>query len=386
MELNVGYIFWAMIVPLFPLLYIWFRVVLPHKNMKPIYRQLCYLTLIFFEIKPLFFLLIEGERSTSHLSPFFIEFSGIVFFALVIFAFLLLVRDILILLLKNFSAKPLDFSLGQKFLIASFITAFALSCYGTHNAHLLPIVTEYTVESKHLPSSFDGLKIAYIADIHAWHGRGRSFVQSVVDITNEQKCQLVLLGGDYLDASVEDMGDTLLPLKDLHSKYGTFAVPGNHEYYFNYTAWKKFFEEKLNIPVLINQHKFIEGQNGQIIFITGIPDKFAKKIDEEVPDIKRAMPVFGYHVFNILLSHRPDNARENNRLGIDLQLSGHTHGGFLPVLSKIVGLFNNGFEVGQYKLSNMTLIVSRGTGYAQGLPTRILNPAEIVVVTLRCKK
>ncbi len=386
MKLTIGYIFWAMIIPLFPLLYIWFRVVLPQKNIKPIYRLLCYLTLIFFEIKPLIFLLIEGNRSTSRLSPFFIELSGIIFFALVIFVFCVLVRDILILLLKNFSAKPLDFSLGQKFLIASFITAFTLSCYGTYNAHLLPIVTEYTVESKHLPSSFDGLRIAYIADIHAWHGRGSSFVQSVVDITNEQKCQLVLLGGDYLDGSVEDMEDALLPLKSLHSKYGTFAVPGNHEYYFDYVAWKKFFEEKLNIPVLINQHKFIEGYNGQIIFITGISDSFAKKIGEEVPDVRRAMPVFGYHVFNILLSHRPDNARENNRLGIDLQLSGHTHGGFLPVLSKIVGLFNNGFVVGQYELSNMSLIVSRGTGYAQGLPTRIMNPAEIVVVTLRCKK
>ena len=305
---------------------------------------------------------------------------------LILFAVVLVFWGILILFnklwRKFFSRKPFNFSLGANFIIPIFLIVVIVFFYGNYNAHISPIVTEYTVESRHLPSSFDGLRIAFIADIHASRDRGRAFVQSVVDITNKQKCQLILLGGDYLDGSVEDLGDALLPLKNLHSKYGTFAVPGNHEYYFNYAAWKKFFEKKLNITVLINQHKFIEGQNGQIIFITGLSDRFAKKIGEEVPDMKRAMPVLDYHVFNILLSHRPGNAKENNKLGIDLQLSGHTHGENVCYASDL----NDGFVPKRYNLSNMTLIISQGAGYWQGVAERLLEPAEIVVVTLKCKK
>ncbi|MDO4219218.1 MAG: metallophosphoesterase [Synergistaceae bacterium] len=389
MGITVGILVGAIFEPLIALLVL-FRVVLPCKKMSPFFRWFSIIILIILALRPLIFALIGEDISYPKLSPFFIEFTGTLFCSIVVFTFFVLARDIVVLFSKLWgkfsSRKSLSFSLGANFIIPTLAIAVILSFYGNYNAHLMPIVTEYTVESKHLPSSFDGLRIAYIADIHAWHGRRRAFVQSVVDITNEQKCQLVLLGGDYLDGSVEDMGDALLPLKDLHSKYGTFAVPGNHEYYFGYAEWKKFFEEKLNIPVLINQHKFIEGYNGQIIFITGISDKFAKKIGEEVPDVRRAMPVFGYHVFNILLSHRPGNAKENNKLGIDLQLSGHTHGGNVCYASDLIAYFNNGFVSGRYDLSNMTLIVSRGAGYWQGFAERLLEPAEIVVVTLRCKK
>lgn len=386
MGLTVGILVGAIFEPLIALLVL-FRVVLPCKKLKPFFRWLFGAILILLALRPLIFVLIGEDISYPKLSPFFIEFTGTLFCSVVVFYFFVLLRDIIalfsILWGKIFSKKHLSFSLGANFIVTAFIISVVLSFYGNYNAHLAPIVTEYTVESEALPASFDGLRIAYIADIHAWHGRRRTFVQSVVDITNEQKCQLVLLGGDYLDGTVKDMGDALLPLKELHSKYGTFAVPGNHEYYFDYKGWKKFFEEDLNIPVLINQHKFIEGYNGEIIFITGIPDSFAKKIGEERPDVRRALPVFGYHVFNILLSHRPGNAKENNRLGIDLQLSGHTHGGNVCYASDLIAYFNNGFVSGRYDLSNMTLIVSRGAGYWQGFAERILEPAEIVVVTLK---
>ena len=389
MGITVGILVGAILEPLIAI-YVLCRLVLLREKKRLWLRIFIIMLLSLLALRPLIFVLIGDDISYPKLSPFFIEFTGTLFCSIVIFTFFVLIKDIVVLFSKLwgkcFSRKSFSFSIEDNFIIPAVIVALFLSFYGNYNAHLMPIVTEYTVESKYLPSSFDGLRIAYIADIHAWHGRRRAFVQSVVDITNEQKCQLVLLGGDYLDGSVKDMGDALLPLKELHSKYGTFAVPGNHEYYFGYAEWKKFFEEKLNIPVLINQHKFIEGYNGQIIFITGIPDKFAKKIGEDVPDVRRAMPVFGYHVFNILLSHRPGNAKENNKLGIDLQLSGHTHGGNVFYASDLIAYFNNGFVAGRYDLSNMTLIVSRGAGYWQGFAERLLEPAEIVVVTLRCKK
>lgn len=388
MKLTFGYIFGAMILPNLILLYLWYRVVFPRKNMKPICRLLCYLTLIFFAINPFLFLIVGGNKVYPKLPPLFIEYSRVASFVLLIFAFFIWLKDAFSLLsrilAKFFSCKSLGFSLSKKFMATAFAIAFALACYGNYCAHRLPIVTEYTVKSESLPSSFNGFKIALVTDIHAWRGQGKDFVQSVVDITNAQHCQLVLLGGDYLDETIADLGEALLPLKSLKSQVGIYAVPGNHEYYFDYSEWKKFFEEKLNIPVLINQHKMIVSSANQAIFLTGVSDKFATHIGDEMPDVKRALPVLGFPVFNILLSHRPDAAKENSKLDVNLQLSGHTHGGILPFLSKIICFFHaGGYVAGEYKLPHMTLIVSRG---ATGGSIRIMNPAEIVVVTLKCRK
>ena len=387
---SLSYIFRASILPTLLLLYVFYRVILPRKVLKPIYRFLFGGLLLFLIIRPLIFLCAGGSISSPHLSAFFIEYSGVVLFAVLILAVFILLRDIFLLftmlLAKIFHCKSLGFTLERKFIVPSLLVAFALSFYGNYNAHLLPVVRNYTVVSKDLPSSFDGFKIAFISDTHVWQGRGKDFMQSVVDITNKQNCQLVLLGGDYLDGAVEDFGEALLPLKNLRHTVGIFAVPGNHEYYFDYAGWKKFFEEKLNITVLINQHKKIVSSNGQAIFVTGVPDILAGKIGEKMPDVNHALPVLDKPSFIILLCHRPDEASKNNNFGIDLQLSGHTHGGLVPFLSKIVACFNDGFVVGQYNLSHMTLIVTRGAGYWQGFAERIASPAEISVITLKCKK
>lgn len=388
MILTFGRIFGAIILPDLILLYLWYRVIFPQKNMKPICRLLCHLPLIFFAVNPFLFLIVGGNFIHPNLPLPLIEYSGVAFFILVIFAFFIWLRDVFFILsklmTKIFSFRSLGFSLGKRFIFTAFALAFVLACYGNYSSHRLPIVTEYTVESEALPSSFNGYKIAFITDIHAWRARGRDFVQSLVDITNAQDCKLVLLGGDYLDETMEDFGEALLPLKDLKSQAGIYAVPGNHEYYFNFAEWKKFFEEKLNIPVLINQHKMIVSSAEQAIFLTGVSDKFAKHTEDEMPDVKRALPVFGFPVFNILLSHRPNDAKENCKLGVNLQLSGHTHGGIMPFFSKILSLFHDGgYIAGEYKLPHMKLIVSRGVTMGN---IRIMNPAEIVVVTLKQAK
>lgn len=87
------------------------------------------------------------------------------------------------------------------------------------------------------------------------------------------------------------------------------------------------------------------------------------------------------------MEHRPGNARQNFELAsVDLQLSGHTHGGIAPVLSLPIKAANDGFVKGLYLIRSGWLYVSSGTGQWAGFPVRLFAPSEIAVLTLRKRK
>ena len=85
----------------------------------------------------------------------------------------------------------------------------------------------------------------------------------------------------------------------------------------------------------------------------------------------------------ILGSHQPRLAREAAAHGVDLQVSGHTHGGMIAGVDRLVARFNEGFVSGLYTVGNMKLYVSNGAGIWNGFPIRIGVPSEIVLIRLR---
>ncbi|MBR4957541.1 MAG: metallophosphoesterase, partial [Lentisphaeria bacterium] len=241
-----------------------------------------------------------------------------------------------------------------------------------------PEVRPVRLAFRDLPVQADGLRIAVLSDIHAGPTVREERVRKFVELANASKADVILLVGDYLDGTVEEVGRDLEPLRDLRAPLGVFAVPGNHEYYYDYPRWRQFFAEQ-GIRMLENRRVEL-GNTG--VRVAGITDPAGRKFKEPAPNLKRALAGTGEH-FTILMSHRPKYARLAAKLGARLQLSGHTHGGSIIGLAPFVKNFNAGFVSGKYTVDDMTLLVCNGTGIWNGMPLRLGAPSEILLLELR---
>ena len=257
-----------------------------------------------------------------------------------------------------------------------------LAIIGFYSATKMPEITHYTVKIANLPDKAENLKIVFMSDIHADNITRAEKVRKLVNMANDLKPDLILLGGDYIDGRLENVGKELAPVKDFKAKYGVYGAVGNHEYYSGFEQWIPYLNS-LNIKLLLNEHQVIEPG----ICIAGVTDSAAKRFPGlEMPLLEKALKDAPSGLPVILLNHRPSaDAETAAAKGVALQLSGHTHGGMLWGLNLLVKLFNNGFVSGWYKVGDMQLYVSNGTGIWNGFPVRIGCSAEITVLTLKNK-
>ena len=258
-----------------------------------------------------------------------------------------------------------------------------LAAVGIYSAMKMPVVKHYDVVIANLPEKAEGLRAVFLSDIHADNITRAKKVGKLVKKVNDLNPDLILLGGDYVDGRLENVGKELLPIKDFKAKYGVYGAVGNHEYYSGFDNWVPYLKE-LNINLLLNEHKIIEPG----ICIVGLTNHAAKRFPHlERPSLDKALKGVPEKTPVILLNHRPSaDAREAAEKGVALQLSGHTHGGMLLGLNLFVKMFNAGFVSGWYKINDMQLYVSNGTGIWNGFPVRIGCLSEITVLTLRSKK
>lgn len=258
--------------------------------------------------------------------------------------------------------------------------ALLLAAIGSYCAIKMPTITHHDVQIAGLPEKAVDLRLLFMTDLHADNITRADKIQRLVDAANAEKPDLILLGGDFVDGRLENVGKELAPVKGLKARYGVYGVVGNHEYYSGFDKWIPYLKE-LNINLLLNENKIIEPG----ICIAGVTDNAAKRFKGlEMPSLDKALKNVPEKTPVILLSHRPaDPAEEAAAKGVALQLSGHTHGGMLFGLNLLVKVFNGGFVSGWYKVGNMQLYVSNGTGIWNGFPVRIGCPAEITVLTLK---
>ena len=299
--------------------------------------------------------------------------SGVLYISVYILFFLLLIKDLIYL--------PC-FLLGLRFpqgYLNLALTAIALSIglLGLYNALKAPAVKEYHVKLNGLPEEAKGLRAAVVADIHADKITKERSVRKIVDLTMAAKPDVILIPGDFADGEVEEVDKELTPLKDLHAPLGVFAVSGNHEYYNGWAAWKTYLES-LGLPILENENKEIKDG----LFIAGVPDTAANHFGGTKPNLNRALEgTEGKCV--ILLGHKPTwrpLAKEKN---VALLVSGHTHGGMVWGLHKIVERFNCGAVSGLYYNEDGTAVfVTNGASLWNGFPTRLGIPAEVPILIL----
>ena len=224
--------------------------------------------------------------------------------------------------------------------------------------------------------------LALLTDLHADSLFPDDHIARMVDLANRLQPDFVLLDGDLVDGSPEQRLERLKPLANLTPRLATLGVPGNHEYYSDYTAWKPLLEQ-LNVQMLDNAHRDFPDLGLTLI---GVTDPTARRFNLPEPNPKQATDGLPDGQARVALAHQPRLAQRFLELPPErrphLLLAGHTHGGMMPLLSTFIARFNDGFVAGFYELDAMCLYVSRGTGIWNGFPIRLLCPAEVTLITL----
>ena len=258
-------------------------------------------------------------------------------------------------------------------------TSGALTTYGFWRAFEPAELTELPIRLPNLPKALDGLSIVQLTDLHVSSVIRRQFVEEMVRRTNALKPDLVAITGDLVDGDVDQLAEAVTPLRDLKSRYGTFFVTGNHDYYSGDVQWAAAVS-RMGIQVLRNRLVRI-GDAGASFDLVGVDDWSARKTRPRGGyNLERAIAGRDPDRASVLLAHEPANFETAVERGMGLQLSGHTHGGQLFPVTALVSLRWLRYR-GLYCYRSGQMYVSRGVGF-WGPPLRVGSPPEIVKVTL----
>lgn len=304
--------------------------------------------------------------------------------------------DLLRLIAKHTKLKnTLLFSRGSVISIGSVVVACAVATclYGIFNARNIK-VNEYSVTVNKSCGSDKHLKAVLVADLHMGYAIGVDHITNMVEKINQQDADIVIIAGDIFDNSYDGMDDPegiKAQLKSIKSKYGVYAVYGNHDidekilmgFTFDWGG-KQLHNEKMtnfmkecNIKlindesVLINDEFYLVGRRDTDK--PGTEGGTRAEISELTKDLDKTKPIF-------VLSHEPDELQKTADAGADIDFSGHTHDGQLFPGNLTIGLFWEN-PCGMIKKDNMYSIVTSGVG-VYGTFMRVGTDAEICSVDI----
>ena len=245
--------------------------------------------------------------------------------------------------------------------------------------HEAPVV-DVPVTLDRLPRALDGFTIIQLTDLHVGATIGRGLVSSLVARVNALAPDLIALTGDLVDGPVDELRDDLAPFAELRAAHGVYFVTGNHEYYVGVDAWLAYLTS-LGIRVLRNERVPIT-RAGAGFDLAGIDDHDAVHYTGHGPDLVAALAGRDPARAVVLLAHQPRQVRDAARHDVDLQLSGHTHGGQIWPWHYLAAMQQGGLLAGRYREGSTQLYVSRGAGY-WGPPVRFAAPSEVTRIILR---
>lgn len=212
--------------------------------------------------------------------------------------------------------------------------AGVLAAIGVANALRVPPVRNVAVTIPGLSPAFDGYRLVQLTDLHISRLFPANWARAVVDRTNAIGADMIVVTGDFIDGSVAMRRADVAPLAQLHAPDGVLAIPGNHEYYFDYTDWMRHLKE-LGFHMLLNRHTVIS-RGGAELVIAGVTDWSASRYGQAGPNLAAALADSPEGAPIVLLDHQPGDARAAATQGIALQLSGHTHGGMILGLDRLM--------------------------------------------------
>jgi hypothetical protein len=254
-----------------------------------------------------------------------------------------------------------------------------LTGFGVYEARRRPSIVNVRIPIPNLPKDLQGFRIVQITDIHVGLTVKRDFVETIVEMANELKADLIAFTGDLADGSVHHLRRDVEPLKELHAPHGLYFVTGNHEYYSGVEQWVEE-ARRLGYTVMANEHRLVERGAGKIL-LAGVTDYTGGQfIASHVSDPAKAVEGAPVADVRILLAHQPRSLRDALPHRFDLLLTGHTHGGqFFPW--NLVASLGQPYIQGLHKHEKTWIYVSKGTGY-WGPPVRLAARSEITVIEL----
>ncbi|MFF7332923.1 metallophosphoesterase [Streptomyces sp. NPDC008150] len=276
-------------------------------------------------------------------------------------------------------AAPAPAAPGRRLFVARAVAGAAAVAaagtvgYGTYGVLRGPRVRRVTVPLAKLPRSAHGFRIAVVSDIHLGPILGADFSRKVVDTVNSTQPDLIAVVGDLVDGSVADLGPAAAPLAGLTARHGTYFVTGNHEYFSGAEEWVRQVR-RLGMRPLENARTGLPAFD-----LAGVND-VAGGSEGHGPDFAKALDGRDTARACVLLAHQPVQIHDAVRHGVDLQLSGHTHGGQLWPGNYLAELANP-TVAGLERYGDTQLYVSRGAG-AWGPPTRVGAPSDVTVIQL----
>jgi len=281
-------------------------------------------------------------------------------------------------------ALPRRVFLARSLAVTAGAVALGTAGTGAVIANSAPVVRRVPITLPRLDPALDGLRIVTFSDAHlsATYG-GRRF-ERVVEIVNAQRPDVVAIVGDLVDGSVEELRQDVAPLADLVSEQGVFFVTGNHEYFVDTLAWLRHLPT-LGVEVLHNERVSI--RRGTASFdLAGIDDRTAagSGVPGQGADLDAALDGRDDSTPVVLLAHQPVMVEQARAAGVDLQLSGHTHGGQLWPFDYVIRLDQPAVQ-GWSRHGNTQLYVTAGAGY-WGPPMRVGATPEVTVVELRAPR
>ena len=262
--------------------------------------------------------------------------------------------------------------------------AGVLAAVAVAGALRVPPVKDVEIAVRDLPPQFEGYRLLQLTDLHISRLFPERWVRQVVDRANASDVDLVVITGDFIDGTVAMRRADVEPLRNLRAPDGIYAVPGNHEYFFDYRSWMRHLSD-LGMQMLPNAHAVL-ARDGAKLIVAGVTDLSAPAVGEAGPNLNAALAGAPAGTPVILLDHQPKNAPNAAARGVAIQLSGHTHGGMIAGFDRALARPNGGFVTGRYQVGSMTLYVSNGTGLWPGFALRLGRPPEMTRITLRAQR
>jgi len=258
----------------------------------------------------------------------------------------------------------------------------ALCGWGLWQARRLPSIRTVEVRLPRLGKGLDGLRVVVIADTHYGPIDRTNWSVGLVRRVNDLQPDVLAHAGDLADGSVDRRGRQVAPLGGARAALAKVYITGNHEYYSGAAKWIDHMAE-LGWSVLHNSNLVVE-RGGSRLAVAGIDDLTARGsgVPGHGSDLPAATAGLDLDVPVLLLAHQPKSVRMSASAGIDLQISGHTHGGQMWPFHYVVRA-EQGVLSGLSRHGDRTVLyTSRGSGF-WGPPFRIFAPSEITLLILR---
>ncbi|AQA03297.1 metallophosphoesterase [Mycobacterium sp. MS1601] len=262
------------------------------------------------------------------------------------------------------------------------VTVVVLLAWGHYEAMRVPRVRDVDVPLERLGPGLDGLRVVMITDTHYGPIDRAAWSSAVIDRVNELEADVVCHVGDVADGTVDVRLAQAAPLERVQAKLARVYVTGNHEYFSEAQGWLDYFQ-RIGWDALHNKHITVQ-RGGDTLVIAGVDDRTARAsgVDGHGADLGAALSGADPTLPVLLLAHQPKQIPAAVDAGVDLQISGHTHGGQIWPFNFLVRIDQPVVQGLSRHGARTQLYTSRGTGF-WGPPFRVFAPSEITVLTLR---